>query len=89
MAVSYDARVSPRSTDPGPLLRAAPWERQTTLAAAATGMAAAGWVWFAPGARDLEGVVRVAAALPAFALGFGAVMLAAAAAADLVGGRRR
>lgn len=75
--------ASLRSTDAGPLLSATPTERRATVAAAAAGLAAAGWVWAGPAGRDLDDLVRAAITLPAFALGFGVVMIAMAAASDL------
>lgn len=78
-----------RSSDTGPLLRATPMERRATLAATVAGVAAAGWVWAGPPGRELDDLVRAAIALPAFALGFGVVMIGMAAASDLRASRDR
>jgi hypothetical protein len=80
--------ASPRSTDSGPLLPAAPMERGITTAALVAGTGAAGWTWLAMATRGLDAVVRASVALPAFALGFGVVMLGMAVASDLRGRRR-
>jgi hypothetical protein len=89
MATLPAARTTLRSSDTGPLLTATPTERRGTLAAAMVGLAAAGWVWAGPPTRELDELVRAAAALPAFALGFGTVMVAMAAASDLRASRTR
>jgi hypothetical protein len=88
-AVIPSARATLRSSDTGPLLRATPLERRTSMAATVVGLAAAGWIWAGPSTRELDEVVRAAAALPAFALGFGVVMIGMAAATDLLSARGR
>jgi hypothetical protein len=88
MAVNPSA-ITLRSSDPGPLLRETPLERRTTMVAAAAGLVAAGLSMLSPSTRGLDQVVRVAVALPAFALGFGVVMVSMAAASDLRVSRQR
>jgi hypothetical protein len=83
MATSPAVRTTLRSSDTGPLLTATAAEYRGTVAAAVVGLAAAGWVWAGPPTRGLDELVRAAATLPAFALGFGTVMVAMAAASDL------
>jgi hypothetical protein len=89
MATTSSVRAALRSSDTGPLLTATPAERRATMVAAAAGLAAAGWVWSGPSVRELDDVVRVAVSLPAFALGFGVVMVGMAAVTDLRASRRR
>ena len=72
-----------RTTDTGPLLRPTALERRTTIAATAVGLAAAAWAWAGPGTRQVDELVRAGVAVPAFALGFGVVMMGMAAATDL------
>ena len=86
MAATPAVRTVLRSSDTGPLLRETPAERRTTVAAVCAGLAAAGWTWAGPPTREVDSLVRAAATVPAFALGFGIVMLGMAAASDL---RRR
>lgn len=80
--------VALRSSDTGPLLRTSDTERRATVVATAAGLAAAAWVWSGPGTRELDELVRAAVALPAFAMGFGVVMVGMAAASDLRARRR-
>jgi len=80
--------IALRSADTGPLLRPTDTERRATVAATAVGLAAAAWVWSAPGSRELDELVRAAVALPAFAMGFGVVMVGMAAVSDLRSRRR-
>jgi hypothetical protein len=89
MSAIPPVRAALRSSDTGPLLRATPAEFRTTVAATVVGLAAAGWVFAGPPTRELDQVVRVAAGLPAFALGFGIVMVGMAAATDLRSSRQR
>jgi hypothetical protein len=75
--------VALRSSDTGPLLRPSDAERRATVVATAAGFIAAAWVWSGPGTRELDELVRASVALPAFAMGFGVVMVGMAAASDL------